>query len=221
MRLHSYLKNNYNLTKSELLKLQSEGRIKVNGGTTTLLYEVEDDDVIIVDGNVVSKLDKVYYLYNKPIGITCTNSTLKEGNLKDLNLPQRVFALGRLDKDSHGLLILTNDGKLSDSLMNKDKHVEKEYIVKVKYKLTDEFINNMACGVMIDKVLTRKAKVTKLNDYTFDIVITEGRNRQIRKMTKACKNVVLDLERIRIGKVLLGDLSLGEVRKVELNDLTK
>ena len=219
MRLHSYLKNNYNLTKSDLLKLQSEGRIKVNGGTTTLLYEVEDDDLITVDGNVVSKLDKVYYLYNKPIGITCTNSTLKEGNLKDLNLPQRVFALGRLDKDSHGLLILTNDGKLSDSLMNKDKHVEKEYIVKVKYKLTDEFINNMACGVMIDKVLTHKAKVTKLNDYTFDIVITEGRNRQIRKMTKVCNNMVIDLERIRIGKVLLGELKLGEVKEVSLKDL--
>ena len=219
MRLHSYLKNNADLTKSELMKLFNENRILVNGEVTTLLYEVSDGDVITIDGKVISKLKKVYYIYNKPIGITCTNSTLKEGNLKDLNLPQRVFALGRLDKDSHGLLILTNDGVLSNSLMNSDKHVEKEYIVKVKNLITDEFINKMSSGVVIDGKLTKEAQVTKIDDFTFKIILTEGRNRQIRKMTKVCLNQVVDLERIRIGKVSLGDLNLGEVKEVIFNDL--
>lgn len=219
MRLHSYLKNNADLTKSELMKLFNENRILVNGEATTLLYEVSDSDVITIDGKVINELKKVYYIYNKPIGITCTNSTLKEGNLKDLNLPQRVFALGRLDKDSHGLLILTNDGALSNSLMNSDKHVEKEYIVKVKNLITDEFIDKMSNGVVIDGKLTKEALVTKINDFTFKIIITEGRNRQIRKMTKVCLNQVVDLERIRIGKANLGDLNLGEVKEVKLNDL--
>ena len=219
MRLHSYLKNNADLTKSELMKLFNENRILVNGEATTLLYEVSDGDVITIDGKVISKLKKVYYIYNKPIGITCTNSTLKEGNLKDLNLPQRVFALGRLDKDSHGLLILTNDGSLSNSLMNSDKHVEKEYIVKVKNLITDEFIKKMSSGVVIDGKLTKEAQVSKIDDFTFKIILTEGRNRQIRKMTKVCLNQVVDLERIRIGKVSLGDLNLGEVKEVKLNDL--
>lgn len=219
MRLHSYLKNNADLTKSELMKLFNENRILVNGEATTLLYEVSDGDVITIDGKIINELKKVYYIYNKPIGITCTNSTLKEGNLKDLNLPQRVFALGRLDKDSHGLLILTNDGALSNSLMNSDKHVEKEYIVKVKNLITDEFIKKMSSGVVIDGKLTKEALVSKIDDFTFKIILTEGRNRQIRKMTKVCLNQVVDLERIRIGKVSLGDLNLGEVKEVKFNDL--
>ena len=219
MRLHSYLKNNADLTKSELMKLFNENRILVNGEATTLLYEVSDSDVITIDGKIINELKKVYYIYNKPIGITCTNSTLKEGNLKDLNLPQRVFALGRLDKDSHGLLILTNDGALSNSLMNSDKHVEKEYIVKVKNLITDEFIKKMSSGVVIDGKLTKEALVSKIDDFTFKIILTEGRNRQIRKMTKVCLNQVVDLERIRIGKASLGDLNLGEVKEVKFNDL--
>lgn len=219
MRLHSYLKNNADLTKSELMKLFNEGKIKVNGEVTTLLYEVRGNEVITIDDKEIKELPKVYYLYNKPIGVTCTNSRNKISNLKDLNLPQRVFSLGRLDKDSHGLLILTNDGKLSDTLMNSKSHVEKEYIVKTKDVITDSFIDKMASGVVIDGVLTKKAKVKKLDNYTFDIILTEGRNRQIRKMTSVCQNYVTDLERIRIGKVDLDGLKLGEIKKVEINDI--
>ena len=143
MRLHSFLKNNYDLTKSKLLDLHKKGLIKVNGKNETLLYEVREDDIVTVGDDVVERKKMVYYLYNKPIGVTCTNSIDKPNNLKDLNLPQRVFSLGRLDKDSHGLLILTNDGELSNKLMNSSSHVEKEYIVKVKYELTDSFIQRM------------------------------------------------------------------------------
>lgn len=219
MRLHSYLKNNANLTRSELMKLRNENRILVNGETTDLLYEVGFSDVITIDGKEITEQRKVYYLYNKPIGIECTNSDRKPNNLKSLNLSSRVFSLGRLDKDSHGLLILTNDGKLSDKLMNANSHVEKEYIVKTKYDIDEVFLDKMANGVMIDGKMTKNAKISKINDKCFDIIICEGRNRQIRKMTKACANYVIDLERIRIGKVMLGDLKLGEIKEVEINEL--
>lgn len=219
MRLHSYLKNNANLTRSELMKLRNENRILVNGETTDLLYEVSFGDVITIDGKEITEQRKVYYLYNKPIGIECTNSDRKPNNLKSLNLSSRVFSLGRLDKDSHGLLILTNDGKLSDKLMNANSHIEKEYIVKTKYDIDEVFLDKMANGVLIDGKMTRNAKISKINDKCFDIIICEGRNRQIRKMTKACGNVVIDLERIRIGKVMLGNLKLGEIKEVEINEL--
>ena len=219
MRLYSYLKNNANLTKSELMLLKNENKILVNGKITDLLYEVEPNDLVTIDGTVITEVRKVYYLYNKPIGIECTNSSNKTNTLKSLDIKERIFSLGRLDKDSHGLLILTNDGKLSNQLMNASSHVEKEYIVKVEKPITLEFLDKMANGVVIDNKITRKAQISKIDDYTFDIIINEGRNRQIRKMTKACLNKVIDLERIRIGKVLLGDLEVGQIKEVDFSDL--
>ena len=215
MRLHNYLKNNAHLTKSELMVLYNNNEILVNEKIESLVYEVSDSDIITVKGVRVEAVPIVYYLYNKPIGVTCTNSSDKENSLNDLPIKEKIFSVGRLDKDSHGLLILTNDGKLSDSLLNPIKHVEKEYIVKVSKDLDDEFIYKMTKGVDIGGYITKPCEAKLIDTRTFSIILTEGKNRQIRKMTKACGNYVVDLERVRIGNIKLGNLSLGEIRKVE------
>ena len=144
MRLMSYVKSYGGYTKSELNDLQLKNRILVNGMKKNLTYIIKENDIITIDGKIIDVIPNEYYLYNKPIGIVCTNDLNVKGNIiTHLNLKNRVFSVGRLDKDSHGLLILTNDGNLSNQLINGNNHIEKEYLVTVKDKITLEFINNM------------------------------------------------------------------------------
>lgn len=223
MRLSKFLKNSLNITKSELYKLFEEHNVTVNGIKTNLSYIIKDDDVICVDGNKLEyslneqcEINYVYYLYHKPCGVVCTNDIkVKNSYLNYLNLPQRVFCVGRLDKNSSGLLILTNNGNLFHDLLNPQTHVEKEYIVKTKRKIDDNFINNIQKSVIINGKATKPCQAFLIDNYTFKIILTEGMYHQIRIMVKMQKNEVVNLHRIRIGNIHIDDLKEGEIIKID------
>lgn len=219
VHLAKALKERGNYTKSEVYKLIEENRVLVNGIKQPLSYVVLENDIITVDNIKLEKVEKVYYLYHKPIGVICTNNKNIKNNIIDkLNLENRVFCVGRLDKDTSGLLILTNDGMFSDSLMNPLSHVEKEYIVEVKYQITDTFLENMKKPILLRGKLTTEAFVNKIDDYTFKIILKEGKYHQIRRLVIYNHNTVVSLKRIRIGKYYLSDLKENELRKINIGD---
>lgn len=220
MRLMSYIKSYCGCTKSELIKLQEEGFILVNGEKKNLTYIIRDQDVVTVKDRIIEKVPNKYFIYNKPIGVVCTNDlNVKNNIISHLNLKDRLFCVGRLDKDSHGLLILTNDGVFSNKLINGKNHIEKEYLVKVKDKITDDFIVNMSKSVVLRGKTTKECVVNKIDDYTFSIVLTEGMYRQIRRMVKVNGNFVIDLYRFRIGNILINDLKEDEIRLINIDDI--
>lgn len=215
MRLQNYVKNNYNVTKSQLMDLYHDNRILVNDKLENLSYNIKDGDVVTIDGKVVNNINYVYYLYNKPIGVVCTNDTLVTDNIiSKLNLSTRVYSVGRLDKISHGLLIITNDGEFTHKLLNPKCHIEKEYIVKVKNKIDKEFISKMEDNYLIKDKLTLNAKCKLIDDYTFSIILKEGKYHQIRIMVKRNNNEVVDLFRYRIGNITIEYLENKEIKEV-------
>lgn len=219
VHLAKALKERGNYTKSEVKKLINENRVHVNKKIQPLSYIINDDDIITVDEKVLEKVEKVYYLYNKPRGIICTNNlNIKDNIIDKLNLKQRVFCVGRLDKETSGLIILTNDGKFSDSLMNPKAHVEKEYIVTVMYPITESFINNLQKPIILRGQLTTPAHVKQIDEYTFNITISEGKYHQIRRLVIYNKNTVVSLKRIRIGKYKLSDLKDNQLIQFNLGD---
>ena len=219
VHLAKALKERGNYTKSEVYKLIEENRVLVNGIKQPLSYVVLENDIITVDNIKLEKVEKVYYLYHKPIGVICTNNkNIKDNIIDKLNLENRVFCVGRLDKDTSGLLILTNDGIFSDLLMNPLSHVEKEYIVKVKYQITDTFLENIKKPILLRGKLTTEAIVNKMDDYTFKIILKEGKYHQIRRLVIYNHNTVISLKRIRIGKYYLSDLKENELRKINIGD---
>lgn len=219
IHLAKALKERGNYTKSEVYKLIEEKRVLVNNKLQPLSYIVNDNDIITVDNKILEKVEKVYYLYHKPTGIICTNNlNIKDNIVEKLNFEQRVFCVGRLDKETSGLIILTNDGKFSDSLMNPNSHVEKEYIVKVKYPITDKFLNDLEKPIYLRGKLTTSAKVKQIDEYTFNIIISEGKYHQIRRLVIYNKNTVVSLKRIRIGKYLLSNLTENEIKQFNIGD---
>lgn len=212
MRLQSYVKNYGNFTKSEVIKLQNQNRILVNNEFNLLSYNLKEEDVVTIDNKVLERIPYVYYLFNKPKGIICTNDIKKDNNIKSyLNIKERVYSIGRLDKDSHGLLILTNDNNFCHYVL---ENMEKEYVVRVKNIITNEFLDGIENGVLIRGKMTKKCVIKKINDYTFSIILKEGMYHQIRKMVIANHNTVVDLERIRIGNITL-DACKGELTKID------
>ena len=175
-----------------------------------------------MDGERVQAREKIYIALNKPVGITCTAAeNVKDNIISYMNYGQYIFPVGRLDKESQGLIIMTNDGVLSNKILEADNLHEKEYIVTVDKIINDDFINKMANGVDIGDVITRKCKVNKINDNTFNIVLTQGLNKQIRRMTKAFGYTVIKLERIRIMNIKIDDIPYGKWRKLTFEELEK
>lgn len=216
MRLHNYLKNNGNLTKSELTQLNNKDLILVNGKKVSLLYEVKESDIVTMDGKVISPKEYRYFIYHKPKGVICTNNKSIKGNIQEaLELDFKVSSVGRLDKDSRGLLILTNDGKLADYILNPVTHLEKEYIVKVEKKIDDTFKATFGRPIEIKGKMTKEAEVSYIDEYTFSIVLKEGKYRQIRKMVIDSNNKVIDLFRIRIGNIKIDDLEEGKIQEIK------
>ena len=214
MRLYLYVKNALDITRSEITKLHNEKRILVNENYVNLTYDVLDKDVVTVDGKIIKKVPFVYYLYNKPIGIVCTNNKEVANSIKNnIDIPFRVYPIGRLDKDSRGLLILTNDSSFTNKVLS--THYEKEYIVKVKDKISDEFIANMPKSMVLRGKDTLPCKVKKINDYEFKIILNEGKYHQIRRMVVARGNKVIDLKRIRIGNIKLNNLEEGKYMRID------
>ncbi len=202
-------------------KLIEEGRVKVNGETAGLGVKVIDADEISVNGEIVTKKDEtVYLVFNKPTGITCTTDTGIQGNIISyINYPFRIFPIGRLDKPSEGLIFLTNDGDIVNKILRSRNNHEKEYIVGVNKKVTDWFIKKMSNGIPILETITKKCKVEKIDDYSFRIILTQGLNRQIRRMCEHLDFDVRSLKRVRIMNIELGDLKKGEIRKFNTDEM--
>ncbi|MCY1720086.1 23S rRNA pseudouridine(2604) synthase RluF [Prolixibacteraceae bacterium Z1-6] len=201
-------------SRREADRLIEAGKVKVNGETAGLGVQVTPSDTIEVEGKRITKEVKdVYLAFHKPIGITCTTDTAIKGNIIDyINYPERIFPIGRLDKPSEGLIFMTNDGDIVNKILRSQNNHEKEYIVSVNRKITQAFIRQMSNGVPILDTVTQKCKVEKLDDYTFKIILTQGLNRQIRRMCSHLGYEVLRLKRVRIMNIKLGNLKKGEYR---------
>ena len=219
MRLNKYLSESGACSRREADTLISEGRVTVNGKPAVLGTQVNEGDDVRLDGDRVGAARKhkkpVYIALNKPTGITCTTERHVAGNIIDfVNHPERIFPIGRLDKDSEGLILLTNDGDIVNEVLRAEHHHEKEYVVSVDHAITPEFLDHMAKGVRLSDATTRPCKVAKLGPKVFKIVLTQGLNRQIRRMCEALGYAVVTLQRVRIMHIRLGELPLGRWRQL-------
>lgn len=222
MRINKYFSNLGICSRRETNRLIEEKRVIVNGVLCEPGQWVEEYDEILLDGERVKAREKIYIALNKPVGVTCTAAeNVKDNIISYMNYGQYIFPVGRLDKESQGLIIMTNDGVLSNKILEADNLHEKEYIVTVDKIINDDFINKMANGVDIGDVITRKCKVNKINNNTFNIVLTQGLNKQIRRMSKAFGYTVIKLERIRIMNIEIDDIPYGEWRKLTSVELEK
>ena len=220
MRINKLLSNYGYCSRKEANKLIEEGRIYVNGKLCIPGQWVEESDHILLDNIKISKKPKVYIVLNKPIGVTCTADKTKENNIINyINYPEYIFAVGRLDKDSQGLIILTNDGELANNILEADNEHEKEYVVTLDKPFSNEFLEKMASGVDIGDAITKPCTVYRVNDCTYRIILTQGLNRQIRRMSKVLGYKVVKLKRIRIMNIYLNDLEYGKWREISENEL--
>lgn len=216
MRINKLLSNYGYCSRKEANRLIEEERVYVNGELCTTGKWVEKEDFITLDGEEVREKKKIYLAFNKPRGIVCTAAKEKENNIIDfINYGEYIFPVGRLDKDSEGLILLTNDGDFADKIISSEYYHEKEYIVKVDKIITEKFIYNMQIGVEILGQVTRACIVNKVDDYTFKIILTQGLNRQIRRMCLSLGYKVLELKRIRIINIELENLISGEYKHVK------
>ncbi|MGB0869668.1 MAG: pseudouridine synthase [Flavobacteriales bacterium] len=195
-------------------KLIEAGLVLINGQSVELGQKVTPEDEITVEGNVITKTVKnIYMVFNKPVGVTCTTETNVKGNIISyMNYPERIFPIGRLDKPSEGLIFMTNDGDIVNKILRSGNNHEKEYVVSVDRRITPQFIKKMSQGVPILDTITKPCKVTQINDFTFNIILTQGLNRQIRRMCAYLDYEVGSLKRIRIMNIKLGTLKRGKYR---------
>ncbi|WP_188067145.1 23S rRNA pseudouridine(2604) synthase RluF [Brevibacillus brevis] len=226
MRINKFISETGICSRREADKLIESKRVTINGQIAELGSTVASGDDVRIDGQPLGvKKKDVYIALNKPVGITCTTELHVKGNIIDfVNHPERIFPIGRLDKDSQGLILLTNDGDIVNKILRAENNHDKEYIVTVDKPITANFLHGMANGVRILGTTTKPCKVTKVSDRVFNIVLTQGLNRQIRRMCQAFGYQVRKLERIRIMNIALGNLKLGQWRNLtakELTDLNK
>ena len=223
VRINKYIADAGICSRRAADKLIEDAKVIVNGKPVTSGTKVTKKDTVIVDGKTIKGADsKVYLLFNKPVGIVCTADKKEKKNIIDyINYQTRIMYAGRLDKDSEGLMLMTNDGDLIDSLMRAKNAHEKEYIVEVKSPIDKNFIYEMRNGVYLEEldVTTRKCKATIINSRSFRITLTEGHNRQIRRMCEALGNDVTSLKRVRIVNLLLGDLAVGKYRNLTREEM--
>ncbi|MGL5821442.1 MAG: pseudouridine synthase [Sarcina sp.] len=222
MRINKLLSNYGYCSRKDVRKLIDDERIVINGKLATQGQWVEFDDEILLDGTEVEKKEDIYLVFNKPVGIICTADEKKENNIiKYINFKDYIFPVGRLDKDSQGLIILTNDGELANKILEAENGHEKEYIVEVDREINEDFIYRMSNGLEIDGQITKKCYVEKLDNSTFKIILTQGLNRQIRKMCLKVGYKVQKLERVRILNIEIKDLGYGELRNITKAELEK
>jgi len=226
-RINKYLSEVGFCSRRAADRLIDEGRVQINGIVPEMGTKVTPSDEIMVDGKVIQdkKEENVYLIFNKPRGIVCTTDTKREpDNIIDyINFPERIFPIGRLDKPSEGLIFLTNDGDIVNKILRARNNHEKEYMVSVNEPITKEFIEEMSNGVPILDTVTRKCEVEQLDRYRFRIILTQGLNRQIRRMCEYLGYEVRQLKRIRIMNIML-DIPVGHWRhfkEEELEEMNK
>lgn len=224
VRLNKYLSEAGVCSRREADRLIETGRVTVDGQRAQTGMRIVPGQVVKVGNKVVSKQDEMIVLaVNKPRGIVCTEERRERDSIvRFLNYPVRVTYIGRLDKDSHGLLLMTNNGDIINKMMRAANKHEKEYKVTVDKEITEDFLKKMAAGVSILDTVTRPCTVKKIGKYTFSIILTQGLNRQIRRMCEALGYEVKDLLRVRVMNITLDGLKDGQYRKLtdqELNEL--
>jgi 23S rRNA pseudouridine2604 synthase len=221
MRLNKYLAETGACSRREADQWIEAGRVTVNGARAVLGTQVAESDEVRVDGQPLrSKPRRVYLALNKPVGIECTTDRDVPGNIVDfVDYPERIFPIGRLDKDSEGLILLTNDGDIVNTVLRAEHEHEKEYVVSVDRPLTGAFLAGMAAGVPILDTVTNPCRITQVGRNTFRIVLTQGLNRQIRRMCEHFGYTVRSLRRVRIMHVHLGELPVGRWRPLTSAEL--
>jgi 23S rRNA pseudouridine2604 synthase len=221
MRINKYLAETGACSRREADQWVAGGRVTVNGARAVLGTQVADGDEVLLDGKPLrEKPRRIYLALNKPVGIECTTDRDVADNIVDfVGHRERVFPIGRLDKDSEGLILLTNDGDIVNTILRAENEHEKEYVVAVDRPLTPAFISGMAGGVPILDTVTNPCRVTQAGKNTFRIVLTQGLNRQIRRMCEHFGYTVRSLQRVRIMHVRLGDLPVGKWRNLTPEEL--
>ena len=231
MRLNKFLASIGVCSRREADRAIEANRVMINGEIASLGAMVGEKDLVSLDGKYIAtgkdveKVKPIIIAFNKPEGVVCTTSD-NDGamNVVDyIGMKERIYPVGRLDKDSSGLLLLTNQGALTNTLLRAANYHEKEYIVKVNKDIDDEFIEKMSNGIYLYelKTKTRKCKVKKLNKNTFSIVLTQGLNRQIRRMCAACVRKVQKLNRVRIVNIKLDGLAVGDYRNLSEEEIRR
>ncbi len=210
-------------SRREADKLIEKKRVVVNGEVAGLGVKVTPTDTIQIDGKTIKKETKnIYLAFNKPVGITCTTDTsIKSNIISFINYGERIFPIGRLDKPSEGLIFLTNDGDIVNKILRSQNNHEKEYIVTVNKNITSAFLKRMRNGVPILDTVTKKCRVDKIDNRTFSIVLTQGLNRQIRRMCNYLGYEVKTLKRVRIMNIGLGNLKTGKYRSFSSSELSE
>lgn len=223
IRLNKYISETGICSRREADNLVEMGRVTVDGVKATAGLKVGKNQIVKVDGKPINKVeDLVYIVLNKPVGITCTTEKNVKGNIVDfVKHKKRIFPIGRLDKDSQGLILLTNDGDIVNKILRAGNNHEKEYLVTVDKIITNEFITKMGSGVKILGTITKECIVERQGKFMFKIILTEGMNRQIRRMTEALGYKVMKLERIRIMNINISKLRMGQWRDLTTKELTQ
>ena len=218
-RLNKYLSEAGYCSRRAADRLIEAGRVTINDVVPEMGTKVASEDVVKVDGEIIGerKQDFVYLAFNKPVGIVCTTDTrVEKDNIIDyINYPKRIFPVGRLDKPSEGLILLTDDGDIVNKILRASNNHEKEYIVTVDQPISQTFIERMAGGIYLEDLdkHTNKCEVKKIDKFTFSIILTQGLNRQIRRMCEYCNYEVQALKRVRIMNIKL-DVSSGQYREL-------
>jgi 23S rRNA pseudouridine2604 synthase len=224
IRINRYLSLKNYCTRRKADVLISSGKVFINHKKATLGDKVEESDVVEVNlPREFAPETRTYYAYNKPVGVVTNLPQAGEKSIINVTrFPKKVFPIGRLDKDSRGLIILTDDGRITDKLLNPKYVHSKEYIVRVHKTIGESFIGRMSSGIKLDDGYTTKpCEVSQLDDQHFRIVLTEGKKRQIRRMCMVLNHEVLDLLRIRIMNIELGELREGQYREIKGDDLAE
>jgi 23S rRNA pseudouridine2604 synthase len=221
LRLNKYISETGVCSRREADKWIDAGRVTCNGNPAALGTQVGEGDVVCIDGQPIgAKKKQIYIALNKPVGVTCTTEAHIEDNIIELvGYPERIFPIGRLDKDSEGLILLTNDGDIVNEILRAENNHEKEYIVTVDRPITDLSLKMMASGIKIMGELTKPCKVGRIDQKSFRMILTQGLNRQIRRMCSALGYKARRLQRVRIMNIHLGTLGSGQWRHLSDSEL--
>ncbi|NNF19321.1 MAG: 23S rRNA pseudouridine(2604) synthase RluF [Flavobacteriaceae bacterium] len=222
VRINKYFSEVGYCSRREADKLIAKGQVTINGELAEMGSKVAPGDEVRLNGKLITgkETKQVYLAFNKPRGIVCTTDTRREKNniIDYINYPERIFPIGRLDKDSQGLILLTSDGDIVNKILRARNNHEKEYLVTVKHPITKSFIHKMGNGVPILGTVTKKCVVEQLDRFRFRIILTQGLNRQIRRMCEHLGNKVVELERYRIMNINL-DVPMGKWRHLSKGEL--
>ena len=223
MRLNKFLSDSGVCSRREADRAIEQGEVTVNGKPALMGQKVTPEDEVVFRGKPVEKRrESILLAVYKPVGVVCTTAEDEPANIVTfVGYPERIYPVGRLDKDSEGLVLMTNEGDLVNRILRGSNQHEKEYLVRVNRPVTDEFVQRMAGGVPILDTVTKPCKVEKIGRYAFRIILTQGLNRQIRRMCEALDFRVLSLKRVRVMNIRLGEMKPGTWRKIEGSEKEK